>query len=171
MPSALGWVLIQGEALCISKNLCKFFREIEGINLRNKKSWWLMLESFFCSMHRWDVVLLELWHCSLGLHPPGRRTSKVPAFTVVLNHPILESECYLGVLVTLIGSVVRRIWIFFSAACAFLFSLVRADAVFPVDHYSVSIWHWPGEVHAFLSRHRVPFLSIASAQYSVIRKG
>ena len=68
-----------------------------------------MPKSLFCSMDGRDAVVLRLWHCSLGLHPLGRRTSEVPAFTVVLNHPILESECYLGVLVTLTGSVAQRI--------------------------------------------------------------
>lgn len=81
-----------------------------------------MPESFVRGQPGRDVVVLGLWHRPLDALLPRGCSPKVPAFTVVPNQPILESECYPGVLVTLTGSIAQRISIFFSAACACLFS-------------------------------------------------
>lgn len=50
------------------------------------------------------------------------------------------------------------------------FFQLPAAAIRPGACHSVSIWRWPGAARAFLCR-RSPFLSIASAQYGVMRKG
>jgi len=104
-----------------------------------------------------------------GAAPPGRRAPEVPARAVVLPQPGSESQCYPGALVTLARSVAQREY--FSAQRVPAFFQWRADAVFPVARYSVSVGRGSGEAQAFLSRRRAPSLSIASAQYSVMRKG
>lgn len=109
MLSALGWALIQGEALDISKNLCEFSRETEGIDLRNAKSGWLVPDPFFCSVPGRAAAVLRLRRCASGLPLLGSRTAKVPPAAVGLNRPVSESGGCPAVPVTLVGSVERPI--------------------------------------------------------------
>lgn len=107
-------------------------------------------------------AVLRLVQCSLGLDPLGERTSKVPAFTVVRGN-VRERM------------LPRCICCTHKQCCSvclsvLFFSVQHLPSFFPLEcRWSFPSWSWPGEVHTFLSRHRV--LSMASAQYSVMTKG